>query len=410
MLLNSMKVVSFCHVLQGPSCTQYLGDMGAQITKIEPLGGERSRRWAGAEMPGGVSGLYLCAFRNKRLFSVDLKSPEGREVVLSLIDKADVVVENFRAGVMDRLGLGYEHVKKRKPDIIYASGTGWGHKGPMLPRESQDLIIQARTGLMSATGTEQGRARPVGSAIIDQHAGALLAMGIIAAYVRKLTTGEGTRVEGSLFAAGFDIQTEPLTVYMSTRPGMRILNRDPHIASWYHHAPYGVYQCKDAEMAVSTNPLPKLAEALNSDELRAIQNLHPYNDRDKIASTFAEVLKKRTYADAAAAFDKHAIWYGPVHDFDDVAHDPQVQAMDIFRPTQINDGTVQLVNHPNRYDGKIPELRVKGLKVGEHTREILAEHGYTPDRINGLLARKVVFDAAYADARNAQEDVKIPAE
>jgi crotonobetainyl-CoA:carnitine CoA-transferase CaiB-like acyl-CoA transferase len=113
MLLNSMKVVSFCHVLQGPSCTQYLGDMGAQITKIEPLDGERSRRWAGAEMPGGVSGLYLCAFRNKRLFSVDLKSPEGREVVLSLIDKADVVVENFRAGVMDRLGLGYEHVKKK---------------------------------------------------------------------------------------------------------------------------------------------------------------------------------------------------------------------------------------------------------------------------------------------------------
>src|SRR5215471_4827719 len=156
MLLNSMKVVSFCHVLQGPSCTQYLGDMGAQITKIEPLGGERSRRWAGAEMPGGVSGLYLCAFRNKRLFSVDLKSAEGREVVLSLIDKADVVIENFRHGVMERLGLSYEDIRKRKPDIIYASGTGWGGKGPMLTRESQDLIIQARTGLASATGKGRG--------------------------------------------------------------------------------------------------------------------------------------------------------------------------------------------------------------------------------------------------------------
>jgi crotonobetainyl-CoA:carnitine CoA-transferase CaiB-like acyl-CoA transferase len=129
MLLNSMKVVSFCHVLQGPSCTQYLGDMGAQITKIEPLGGEHSRRWAGAEMPGGVSGLYLCAFRNKRLFSVDLKSTEGREVVLSLIDKADVVVENFRSGVMDRLGLGYEEVKQRKPDIIYAAARAGATRG-----------------------------------------------------------------------------------------------------------------------------------------------------------------------------------------------------------------------------------------------------------------------------------------
>lgn len=399
MLLNSMKVVSFCHVLQGPACTQYLGDMGAQITKIEPLGGERSRRWAGAEMPGGVSGLYLCAFRNKRLLSADLKSSEGREVVLSLIDQADVVVENFRAGVMERLGLGYEDVRKRKPDIIYASGTGWGHKGPMLPRESQDLIIQARTGLMSATGTEQGHARPVGSAIVDQHAGALLAMGIVAAYVRKLTTGEGTRVEGSLLAAGLDIQTEPLTVYMSVRPGMQVLDRDPHIASWYHHAPYGVYQCKDAEMAVSTNPLPKLAEALDSEELRAIQTLHPYEDRNTVASTLSQVLKNRTYGEVAAAFDKHGIWYGPVQDFDDVAEDPQVKAMEIFRPTKINNGIVQLVNHPNRYDGKIPELRVKGLKVGEHTREILSEHGYSSERIDDLLARKVVFDAAYSESQ-----------
>src|SRR5262249_58841838 len=118
-------------------------------------------------------------------------------------------------------------------------------------------------------------ASSVGSAFIARQPAASLPLGITAAYGRKLTTGEGTRVEGSLFAAGFDIQTEPLTVYMSTRPGMQILNRDPHIASWYHHAPYGVYQCKDAEMAVSTNPLPKLAEALNSDELRAIQTLHP---------------------------------------------------------------------------------------------------------------------------------------
>lgn len=407
MLLNSMKVVSFCHVLQGPACTQYLGDMGAQVTKIEPLGGERARRWAGAEMPGNVSGLYICAFRNKRLFSVDLKSEEGREIVLSLIEKADVVVENFRAGVMDRLGLGYEDVKKRKPDIIYASGTGWGSKGPMLSRESQDLIIQARTGLMSATGEQRGKAKSVGSAVIDQHAGALLAMGIVAAYVRKLTTGEGTRVEGSLFAAGFDIQTEPLTVFMSVRPGTKIIDRDPHLSSWYHHAPYGVYACKDREIAVSTNPIAKLAEALDSDELRAIQTVHPYQERDKVARVFAAVVEKRTYAEVSAAFDKHAIWYGPVHDFDDVAEDPQVKAMDVFRPTEVNGGVVQLVNHPNRYDGKVPELRVTGLKIGEHTREILAEHGYSGAQIDDLVARKIVLAA---DDPAAPKDSAVAAE
>jgi crotonobetainyl-CoA:carnitine CoA-transferase CaiB-like acyl-CoA transferase len=388
-MLNSMKVVSFCHVLQGPACTQYLGDMGADIIKIEPLGGERSRRWAGADM-GGASGLYLSAFRNKRLFAVDLKSPEGREVVLSLIEKADVVVENFRHGVMARLGLSYEDIKQRKPDIIYASGTGWGNAGPMLARESQDLIIQARTGLMSATGHRHGEAKAVGSAVIDQHAGALLAMGIVAAYVKKLTTGVGGRVEGSLFTAGLDLQTEPLTVYMSVRPGAQIMNRDPHLATWYHHAPYGVYQVKDGEMAVSTNPVAKLAEALDSAELRELQQLDPYKDRDHIAATFARVMATKTYREAAAGFDKLAIWYGPVHDFDDVADDPQAAAMDVFRKEDINGRPVILVNHPIRYDGQVPALRIKGLSVGEHTREVLAEHGYSEALIDDLIERKVV--------------------
>ena len=137
MLLDRMKVVSFCHVLQGPACTQYLGDMGAQVIKVEPLGGERSRRWAGAEMPGGVSGLYLCAFRNKRLFSVDLKSPEGREIVLSLIEKADVVVENFRAGVMDRLGLGYEDAQEAQAGHHLRERHRLGQQGPDARRASR---------------------------------------------------------------------------------------------------------------------------------------------------------------------------------------------------------------------------------------------------------------------------------
>jgi crotonobetainyl-CoA:carnitine CoA-transferase CaiB-like acyl-CoA transferase len=326
-----------------------------------------------------------------------MKSPEGKEVVLSLIDKADVVVENFRTGVMARLGLAYEDVRKRKPDIIYASGTGWGGKGPMLERESQDLIIQARAGLMAATGHSQGEAKAVGSAIIDQHAGALLAMGIVAAYVRKLTTGEGTHVEGSLFAAGLDLQTEPLTVFMSCRPGARIIDRDPHLASWYHHAPYGVYRLRDAEIAVSTNPVARLAEALDSDELRAIRKLSPYADRDEIARVFASVLETRNLAEVTAAFDRHGVWYGPVQDFDDLAEDPQVKALEVFRPTELSGATVQLVNHPNRYDGKIPDLRVKGMQVGEHSREILSQHGYSPQRIEELIARGIIGAPGAAD-------------
>ncbi|MEO8133267.1 MAG: CoA transferase, partial [Betaproteobacteria bacterium] len=210
------------------------------------------------------------------------------------------------------------------------------------------------------------------------------------AYVRKLTTGKGTLVESSLFSAGFDLQTEPLTVFMSTRPGAQVIDRSTHLASWYHHAPYGIYRVADAEMVVSANPLPKLAEALDSDELRAMGDIDRYKERDKVAEMFASVLEKRTYADVAAAFDRHGIWYGPVHDFDDVADDPQVAALRVFREEDVLGRKITLVNHPIRYDDQVPELRVKGLFVGEHTREILAEHGYTEAQIEDLIARKVV--------------------
>jgi len=392
-----MKVVSFCHVLQGPAATQYLGDMGADIIKIEPIGGERSRRWAGADMPEmgeGVTGLYLCAFRNKRLLSVDLKSPEGRQIVMSLIEKADVVVENFRHGVMDRLGFSYEDLKARNPGIIYASGTGWGSVGPMLARESQDLIIQARTGLASATGSRHGGAKAVGSAVIDQHGGALLAMGIVAAYAKKLATGKGTRVESSLFAAGLDLQTEPLTVYMSTRPGAKILDREPHLATWYHHAPYGVYALTDCEIVVSTNPVEKLADALQSEELARLKGCHPYHDRDVIAEAFAKVLKTKSYAQIEAAFTLRGIWYGKVQDFDAVAEDPQAKAMDVFRQIDIDGKSVTLVNHPIRYDSQVPELRTLGFAVGQHTREILTENGLSTEAIDDLFARGIVAGPA----------------
>ncbi len=386
-MLHSMRVVSFCHVLQGPACTQYLGDMGADIIKIEPIEGERARRWAGPHF-GDASGLYLCAFRNKRCIAIDLKSAEGREIVLSLIDTADVVVENYRAGVMDRLGLSYEAVRQRKPDIIYASGTGWGTTGPMVARPAQDIIIQARTGLAHATGIHGAKA--VGSAIVDQHGGALLAMGIVAAYVKKLKTGRGTLVESSLFTAGLDIQTEPLTVYLSQRPGNAVFDREAHLATWYHQAPYGIYRMLDAEIAMSVNDPAKVAEALDSDVLRALVDVDRFRERDRYSQVFAAVMATRRFAEVERAFDAAGIWYSRVYSFDDVADDPQAAAMDVFRHVDLNGVPVTLVNHPVRYDGEVPPLRVQSVRIGEHTREVLRELGLADERIESLVQRGVV--------------------
>jgi crotonobetainyl-CoA:carnitine CoA-transferase CaiB-like acyl-CoA transferase len=389
-MLEKMKVLSFCHVLQGPACTQYLADLGADVVKIEPVAGERARRWPGPHI-GGVSGLYLCAFRNKRTFAVDLKNPEGIGIVKEMVRRADVVVENYRTGVMDRLGLGYEALRREKPDLIYASGTGWGSKGPMIERASQDIIIQARTGLMAATGHD--RAKAVGSAIVDQHGGAVLAMGIIAAYVKKLTTGQGTKVESSLYTAGLDLQAEPLTVYLSTRPGRQVFQRDENLATWYHQAPYGQFKLADAEIAMSVNDPMKVADALDSDELRALAGIDRFKERDRYARVFAAVVANRKFADVAAAFDKAEIWYSRIYDFDDVADDPQAAAVDAFNEIEIRGEKAVLVNHPVRYDDQTPPLRIRAYAIGEHTREVLSELGYTDARIDELVARRVIAAA-----------------
>ncbi|MDQ0474245.1 CaiB/BaiF CoA transferase family protein [Labrys wisconsinensis] len=396
MLLQGMKIVSFCHYLQGPSATQYLADMGADVIKIEPARGPFERSWSGANVfVGGVSGFFLAGNRNKRSFSVDLKNPEGRELVLKLIDQADAVVENFRTGVMEKLGLSYEDLKKRKPDIIFASGTGWGLKGPMVGRTAQDLIIQARSGLIAATGPHD-KPTAVGCAIVDQHGGALLAMGVLAAYAKKLTTGQGTHVQGSLLNSGLDLQTEPLTNYMSSRPGSGAFKRQENLISWYHEAPTGVYKLVDAEVVIPTNDIANIAEALDSDALRALQHLDRYDDRDALAAAIAEAVREWTYEDLSRAFDARSVWYGIVQSYEDVAADPQMLANDVFREVDVNGETATLVNHPLRYDGKVPELHTLSTTVGSHTAEILREMGISDAEVDRLFARNIVFGATQA--------------
>ena len=253
-MLAQMRVVSFCHYLQGPACTQYLADIGADVIKVEPPEGAFERRWSGANtFVDGVSAFLMSANRNKRSLAIDLKRPEARAIMDRLIAGADVIVENFRPGVMDRLGLSYEAVSKRKPEIIYASGTAFGETGPARDRPGQDLLMQARSGLMSVTGNQESGPVAVGAATVDQHGGALMAMGILAAYVKRLTTGKGTRIETSLFASGIDLQSEALTKYFVSGRDRSVLERDKHVGSWYHEAPYGVYKLADCYVALSMN-------------------------------------------------------------------------------------------------------------------------------------------------------------
>lgn len=397
MLLDGIKVVSFCHFLQGPAGAQYLADMGADVIKVEPIHGAHERRWSGADVfVEGISGFYLCANRNKRSIGIDLKSEAGREVARRLIAGADVVMENFRPGVFARLGFDDDALRALNPKLIIASASGFGSGGPMAGKPGQDLLMQARSGLVAATGTPGTGPTPTGAAIVDQHGGALLAMGILGALVRRLRDSVGTRVEASLLNAALDLQGEALVNYFAGGMSAKALEREHGLATWFHAAPYGVYPTRDAHVVISLCEARMLAEALDNDDLRALAEIDLYKERDAYARCLRQVTAEHTRDQLGVMLDAAGIWWAPVNLYDDLLDDPQIAYCEVFRKVSVRGRTIYLVNHPNRYDGCVPELRVLALEIGEHTHEILAELGYAPEDAARLLA-----DGGVAASRGA---------
>lgn len=385
-MLKGLRIVSFCHYLQGPSATQYLADMGADVIKIESTSGAFERHWSGAgTYIDGVSGFFLGVNRNKRIVALDLKSPAGKEAALRIIDSADAVVENYRPGVLDRLGLGYEVIKARKPDIVFASATGFGSTGPLSEKPGQDLLAQARSGLIYATGAG---ATAIGAAVCDQHGAALLALGVLGGLTRKLLTGQGTRVESNLLNAGIDLHAESLTNFYSGGFGNERFRRDEHLATWFHEAPYGVYRLADGgAIVLSSNDPRKLARALRNDQLAAMADADRYEDRDAYVQVIAELLATRTLESLSADLDAEGLWWAPVQDFEGLRNDPQVRHNQVFREVPVRSGQAVLVNHPVRYDGEVPPLRHLGVEIGHHTREVLLEVGYSSRQVDTMLVQ-----------------------
>ena len=391
MLLNGIRIVSFCHFLQGPAGAQSLADMGADVIKVEPVDGAHERRWSGADVfVEGISGFYLCANRNKRSIGIDLKSEEGREVARRLIAGADVVMENFRPGVFAKLGFGEAELRAINPTLIFASASGFGSTGPMAQMPGQDILMQARSGLISVTGTPERGPTPVGAAIVDQHGGALLAMGILGALVRRLRDGVGTRVEASLLNSGLDLQGEALVNFFAGGMTREVLQRESNLATWFHAAPYGVYPTNDGHIVISLCDATVLANALDSDALREVAGNDRYKERDEYARRLRVATAGFSREQLGQLLDASSIWWAPINFYDELLSDPQIQHAQVFREITVRGRTVHLVNHPNRYDGEVPELRVLALEIGEHTREIMGELGYRDEDVERLVASRAV--------------------
>lgn len=386
MLLNGIKVLSFCHFLQGPAAAQYLADMGADVIKVEPVGGAHERRWSGANVfVDDISGFYLCANRNKRSLALNLKSDEGKEVARRLMADADVVMENFRPGVFARLGFDDETLRGINPRLVFASASGYGSSGPMAQSPGQDILMQARSGLIGVTGTPDHAPTPVGSAIVDQHGGALMAMGILAALLRREREGKGTRVEASLINSGIDLQGEALVNFFAGGKTRDVLHREKNLATWFHEAPYGVYPATDGHVVISLCDPADLAEALNDDGLRNVVSVDRYVERDVYARALNAATRGFSMDELAKRLDEKGIWWAPVKYYDELLDDPQLQHANVFAKVRVRGRDVHLVNHPNRYDGQVPPVRVLALEIGEHTREILADHGYSAADIDLLI-------------------------
>ena len=390
-VLSGVRVLSFTQFLLGPSGVQFLADLGADVIKVEPPGGTLwERNWSGANLYlNGVSAFFLAAHRNQRSLTLDLKHPEGQEIARRLVERADVLVQNFRPGVMTRLGLDWEQARAINPRLIYVSASGYGEKNPYRDRPGQDLLMQAVSGLASISGRAGQPPTAVGTAAIDQHGASLLALGVLAALLERARTGQGLHVEVSMLRAALDLQLEIATYVLN---GAQLEKSATPLASTFHPPPYGIYETSDGYLALSMSPLAALRDALDLPALDPYTTVRwPFEAREEVARLIEPVIRTRSTAEWLEHLVPRGIWAAPVLTLAETFADPAVQAAEpveeIDHPVA---GRVRLLRFPPELSTGRATIRRPPPMPGEHTEEILRQYGYADDAIRRLRDASVV--------------------
>ena len=389
--LAGVRVIEFTHMVMGPAAGLILADLGADVIKIEPVGGDSTRR-----LPGSGAGYFPMYNRNKRSICVDLKADDGRDLVLRLIEDADVVIENFRPGTMDRLGFGYEALKARHPRLIYCSEKGF-LSGPYENRTALDEVAQMMGGLAYMTGPP-GQPLRAGTSVIDVQGGMFGAVGIIAALFQRNATGAGQNVVASLYESTVFLVGQHMAQFAVT--GKPAAPMPVRVSAW---AIYQVFETSDDQQVfvgvVSDKQWKDFCAAFELHDLAADRTLDGNNDRVKHKERLVPVIKatfrKYTKQELMAKLEKTGLPFAPITRPEELFDDPHLAANNGLLPLTVTDGAragekTRLPALPLEMDGERFGVHRDVPRAGEHTREVLREAGYSDARVEDLLTRKVI--------------------
>jgi crotonobetainyl-CoA:carnitine CoA-transferase CaiB-like acyl-CoA transferase len=392
MALDGIRVLDFTQMMMGPWATQFLADMGAEVIKVERPGvgeWERGLRAAG-RLLGGQSPFFLAMNRNKKSLTLNLKDARARDIVLKLAATCDLVTENFRPGVLDRLGLGYDDLRQVNPSIVYVSGSGFGSGGPYARRPGQDLLIQAMSGLAAYGGRRDDPPTPCGSSVVDASTALLLAYSAMVALFHRERTGEGQKVEVDLFATAIALQCQEITAFLNSETGFT--RSAAGIGAAWLDAPFGIYRTADGWIALSMMSLAELGEALDLPELAGYDDAErAFTERDTVKRLLEPVLASRPAPEWLEVLGGRGLWCAPVQDFADLENDPQVAHAGLIQTVPHPDGgEVRVVGMPVHFGATPGAIRTGPPAVGQHTDEVLGQLGYSADQLRALHEEGVV--------------------
>ena len=376
--LEGLTVLEFSQFLSGPYAGLRLADLGARVIKIErPEVGDLCRNLYISDTDlEGDSTLFHAINRNKESFAANLKDAKDIELVKKLIEKADIITQNFRPGVIERIGLDYKNVKKINPKIVYGTISGYGSDGPWSSLPGQDLLAQSRTGLVWLNGNGGEAPTPMGLAVADMLAGHTLVEGILAAVIKRFRTDNGSHVETSLVEALLDFQFEVLTTYFNDG------NRKPQRSSYnnahaYLSAPYGIYKTSNGYIAIAMTPLPQLGELL---DLNSIKDLHDqkewFTKRDEIKKDIGDWIEHQTTEHWLSILEPADIWCAKVLDWETMVKHEGFKILDMVQRIKRDDGlNIETLRCPIKIDGEIFKSSKAAPKIGNDNNSIMKEFG-----------------------------------